>query len=189
MTSYQLRHNHRALLHYILCAGCACISLASPTTAKAQSQPDRGTVRVSGGGEPRDTTLTEKSPEDARLYGFLFPGGGQYYLGENRHGAAITTKSIALLGTGTLTLLINNCSFTTSDQGQCTPHRHVGQLAIGSLLIAAGAWVWAEGALEAGRSAQQIPTGHVQSGTTLRPFVDTSPGGSMRLGLSIAAGP
>lgn len=182
MISNERRGKRHPLLHHSLFVACVCAVVGFSLTAKAQSQPDRGTGA-------RDTALSAKSPEDARFYGFLFPGGGQYYLGENRHGAAVTAKSIALLGAGTLTLLIDNCTFHFSDQGQCTPHRHLGQVAIGSLLIAAGAWVWARGAVEAGRSAQQTRTGDIRSRTTIRPIVDVPRVGSVQLGFSMRAGP
>ena len=101
-----------------------------------------------------DSMGNTKTVADARFYGLLYPGGGQYYLGQVRHGAAVTAKSISLLGVGTLTLAITNCSFQVSDQGHCVDHRHFGQIAIGSLLIAGGLWVWGRGAADAARDAK-----------------------------------
>ena len=105
-----------------------------------------------------DSAVRTKTAVDARLYGILFPGGGQYYLGQIRHGAAVTAKSLSLLGAGTLTLAITNCSFHVSDQGRCVTHRHFGQVAIGSLLIAGGLWIWGRGASEAASDARKVET-------------------------------
>jgi hypothetical protein len=153
MNPNDLRRNWQTLAHHAIYGACVWAMLTTSWTANAQSPPDLGRPSVSADTAPHDAAPPAKNPEDARLYGFLFPGGGQYYLDENKHGAAITAKTIALLGIGSLALLINNCSFTFSDQGQCTPHRQVGQVVIGSLLIAAGTWVWARAAVEAGRAA------------------------------------
>lgn len=109
-----------------------------------------------------DSTLHTKTVADARFYGLLYPGGGQYYLGQIRRGAAVTAKSISLLGIGTLTLAITNCSFQVSDQGHCVDHRHFGQIAIGSLLIAGGLWIWERGASDAVRDAKELEAGSHQ---------------------------
>jgi hypothetical protein len=146
---FQNRERHRP--HRSVLVACLCLALGWSGVARAQSQPDRPA-------DKRDTSVTEITPEEARLYGFLFPGGGQYYLGESLHGATVTARSIGLLGAGTLTLVINNCTFHIEDMGRCTPRRHFGQTAIGALLIAGGAWVWAHAAVEAGREAQRWKT-------------------------------
>jgi hypothetical protein len=172
---------HHVGLPTSLLVAYLCAILAWCPTAKAQSQANRGS-------DTPDTVVARKTSTEARQFGFLFPGGGQYYLGETRHGAAITAMTLGLLSAGTLTLVITNCTVHFSDMGQCTPRRHFGQVAIGSVLLAAGAWVWARAAFEAGRHAQ-ARTGDTQPRTAVHPLVDVLSPASARLGVSLSVIP
>lgn len=187
MIPRHLGRNRRRLAHDYLYAACVCVVMAG-SGADAQSAPNGGPPKVDAGVARRDTAPPGKNRGDARFYGFLYPGGGQYYLGEYRHGAAITVQSLALLGAGTLALVVDNCTFHFSDQGLCVAHRHFGQWAIGSALLAAGAWVWARGAVEAGTRAPNSSRS-ASASSTVRPLIDVPRSGSVLLGLSIGAGP
>jgi hypothetical protein len=175
------RGTHRLDLPASLLVACLCATLAWCPTAKAQSQANRAS-------DTPGTAAARKTSTEARQFGFLFPGGGQYYLGETRHGAAITAQTLGLLSAGTLTLVITNCTFHFSDMGQCTARRQFAQVAIGSVLIAAGAWVWARAAFEAGRHAQ-ARTGVTLSGIAVQLPVDVSRPGSLRFGVSFSVKP
>lgn len=192
MTSNQHRRQRHALSRYGFWVACGGTVLVFSQSAAGQSAPDHwcpadtaSALRPDTAGVLRaDTALSPaKCSNDARLAGFIFPGGGQYYLGEYRHGAAVTAQSIALLGAGALGLVIDNCTFHFSDMGHCTPNRHFGQWAIGALVIAAGARVWARAALEAGRHAQAHAR-DTRSRTSLRPLIDVPRAGSVHLGFS-----
>jgi len=134
-----------------------------------------------------DAPLPKVTPGEALLWGTLFPGAGQYYLDEMRQGAAITAKSLSLLGAGTLTLVIDNCTIHFADQGRCVSHRHFGQVAIGSLLIGVGAWVWGRGALEARNQARarNNTVAQIISHMRVRPILDASVANDVRVGVSM----
>ena len=146
-------------------AVCAYAAVLFPPVARAQSESYNPFIGRVDRAAWQDTVAPTKSRMEARVYGFLFPGGGQYYLGEYRHGAAVTSQTIAVLGAGSLTLLVNNCTFNFSDAGSCTPHLGVRQLAVGSLLVAAGIWIWTRGAVEAGDHAGKFSPGEIRPST------------------------
>jgi hypothetical protein len=167
----------------INCGFAAFMIYASLLWSKpATAQTPRGQASPSIDAPPPNVT-----PGEALTWGILFPGAGQYYLDENRHGAAITAKSLALIGAGTLTLAIDNCFLHFADEGQCVPHRHFGQVAIGSLLIGAGAWVWGRGALEAWDHARgrNNKVAQIISYTRMHPVLDASVTNDVRVGVAM----
>jgi hypothetical protein len=75
-----------------------------------------------------------RSPRRALILGSLIPGAGHIYAGEYWHGVVNYETTVAGIGGGLLTFMIDRCSFNLDpecDPGPQCPHRVLGVTMVG----------------------------------------------------------
>lgn len=128
-----------------------------------------------------------RDPVVAATLGTVIPGAGHIYAGEYRHGLQFYFGTVSMLGSGSLTYLVDRCTFTfdtSCKPGPQWPHRTVGALMVG---IGLADWVYS--AVDAPRAARRENDKYQLRRRRASPVIRPSSGGNGRgadVGLAIA---
>ena len=139
----------------------------------------------------QDSTLASphpyRSPRRALILGSIIPGAGHIYAGEYWHGIRNYEATVMTIGLGTMTFIVDRCTFsflstTTCDPGPQWPHR-----AAGVALVGLGFWQWISSARDAPRAAERANEKHRRKNAKAKPIFEAPVGsdGNWRAGLAI----
>jgi hypothetical protein len=118
-----------------------------------------------------------RNPRSALILGSLIPGAGHIYAGEYWHGVQHYEGTVATIGLGVMTFILDNCTFsflsaTKCDAGPQWPHQ-----ALGAAFVGLGFWEWVSSARDAPRAAERANERHRRKAARAKPIID-GPGGS-----------
>jgi len=126
-----------------------------------------------------------RSPRRALILGSLIPGAGHIYAGEYWHGVVNYETTVAGIGGGLLTFMIDRCSFNLDpecDPGPQWPHR-----VLGVTMVGLGFWRWISSARDASRAAERANERHRRKMAKAKPIIEVPVGlhGNWRAGVAI----
>jgi hypothetical protein len=126
-----------------------------------------------------------RSPRRALILGSLIPGAGHIYAGEYWHGVVNYETTVAGIGGGLLTFMIDRCSFNLDpecDPGPQWPHQVLGVTVVGL-----GLWQWISSARDAPRAAERANARHRRKTAKAKPIIEAPVGsrGEWRVGVAI----
>jgi hypothetical protein len=134
---------------------------------------------------PTDTL--HRSPVVARVVGAVIPGAGHVYAGEYWRGILYYEGTVATIGLGAMTYILDKCTFTFLNDKPCKsppawPHQVAG---IAVMTYGVGFWVYS--AIDAGRAAERTNQRHARRRAAISPFIaPRAASGGANVGLSLA---
>lgn len=163
-------------MKYVIVIICA-LSPVFPLSAQ-EAQPDTSSA----------TPAPEKpyrNPRRALILGSIIPGAGHIYAGEYVKGILTYEGTVASIGMGVLTYMVDECTFALfqeCESGPAWPHQVVG---VG--MVGLGLWMWASSARDARRAAERANERHRRRFEAVSPIIKpfSGPSNAPQVGLSI----
>ena len=134
---------------------------------------------------PADTLY--RDPTSARVLGAIIPGAGHIYAGEYWHGVMYYEGTVAIIGLGAMTYVLDKCTFSFLSDKPCKSPPAWPHQVLGGAVMAYGVGVWIYSAIDAGHAAERANERHAGRRTGVSSFI--APGaqsGEANVGLSVA---
>ena len=139
---------------------------AQDTTNVARATPDSA---------PTPETHPYRNPREALILGSVFPGAGHIYAGEYWHGIVNYEATVATIGMGVMTFIIDDCTFALFDPN-CKPGPQWPHQALGVALVGLGFRQWILSARDASRAAERANERHRRKMAQARPIIEPAGG-------------
>ena len=128
-----------------------------------------------------------RDPVSARVLGSIIPGAGHVYAGEYWHGIVYYEGTVALVGLGAMTYILDECTFSSLSDKPCTSQPAWPHQAAGVAIMACGVGFWVHSAIDAGHAAERANERHARGHVAISPFiVPRAEAGGANVGLSVA---
>lgn len=112
-----------------------------------------------------------RNPHRALVLGTLIPGAGHIYAGEYVRGFFTYESTIGAIGAGTLTFLVDKCTFTFLSTTTCKPGPEWPHQVLGITMVGMGIWEWISSARDAPRAAERANAQHDARSHAVTPFI------------------
>jgi hypothetical protein len=128
-----------------------------------------------------------RNPRRALILGSLIPGAGHIYAGEYWHGVVNYEGTVATIGMGIMTFIVNKCTFSFLSASDCNPGPEWPHQALGVGLVGLGLRQWILSARDAARAAERANERHRRNMAQARPIIGPAggPHGGWHAGIEI----
>jgi hypothetical protein len=162
---------------------CILISTAwiSPLSAQDRTRmmADSASTQASPGSASTPSASLYRNPRRALILGSLIPGAGHIYAGEYWHGVIAYEGTVATIGLGAMTFILDKCTLTFLSDPGCDPGPQWPHQALGVAVVGLGLWEWVSSARDAAHAAERANERHRRKSAQAKPIIE-APAGSQR---------